>query len=95
MSAFDDFEEELDRLLKEWEALPVETKWLRERIREIGAIATAEEYIRRDTAGLEEAYRRLGARKTLEALVIRFDEIFDTEIVALARTKLRKLGSNL
>jgi hypothetical protein len=92
MSAEDDFEEELRLLLDEWDKLDIVTRRLRAQLQEIGAVETAKEYVRRETGGLREAYRRLGPRQTLEALMLRYGELFDDETLTLARAKLDALA---
>jgi hypothetical protein len=53
-----------------------------------------EAYVRRDTSGFEEAYRRLGP-KTIEGLILRFEDIVDAETTGLDRPKLDELASRL
>jgi hypothetical protein len=93
MSALQDFEDELGLLLEEWRALGINTARLTARIAKVGGVATAEEYVRLDTPGFEEAYRRLGAAKTIEGLILRFEDIFDNEVTGLARSKLDGLAA--
>src|SRR3954468_3298237 len=98
MSAEDDFEDELRLLLDAWDNVNIDTRRLRAQVEDVGAFDTAKEYVRRDTGGLGEAYRRLGPRQTLEGLIVRFRELFDEETVRLAEAKLdevaRQLGKN-
>jgi hypothetical protein len=92
MSAEDDFEEELQLLLDAWERLDIDARRLRAQVHDVGALDTAKEYVRRDTGGLGEAYRRLGPRHTFEGLVLRYRELFDEETLGLADAKLEALA---
>jgi hypothetical protein len=92
MSVELDFEEELRLLLDQWDAVDMFTERLRARLDGIGGVEAAKEYVRLETGGLGEAYRRLSARQTLEGLILRYAELFDTETLRLAEAKLDSLA---
>jgi hypothetical protein len=92
MSAEVDFEEELRLLLGQWDELGIRTERLRARIDEVRGVETAKQYVRRETGGLAEAYRRLSHRQKREGLMLRYSDVFDEESLALAQKKLDALA---
>lgn len=90
MGAEQDFEEELDLLLPEWDALGIDTTQVRRRLAEDGAVMTAKFYVHSPTGGFGEAYRRLRPGATFEGLVVRYEDLedFDEATVAAANAKL-------